>query len=96
VILAGKQVEFSADFRAVCRRRGFEPEAIVSVFIDQKTQRSAGRWVPGVGDVEPWKAQDIITGAEFTVTLADGSVNGFYWDSDQPWASMPLPKGSVK
>jgi hypothetical protein len=95
VILAGKDVTFSKDFRATCQRRGFEPEAIGSVFITQQTQRSAGRWFEGV-DLEPWKAQDIITGATFTVTLADGSVHSFDWYSDQPWASMTVPKGSVK
>lgn len=97
MILAGKPVTFSSDFRAACRRRGFEPEAIVSVTVDQKTQRSAGQWSPELRiDLEPWRAQDIIVGAEFTMTLADGAVHGFDWFSDQPWASMVVPKEAVR
>jgi hypothetical protein len=95
VILAGKPVEFSKDFRAACRRCGFEPEAIVSVSIDQHTMKSAGKWFNGI-DLEPWNVKEIIVGATFTATLADGQVRSFDWFSDQPWATMTVPKGSIK
>lgn len=95
MILAGKGVTFSKDFRVACQLRGFEPEAIVSVSVDQHTMKSAGKWFNGV-DLEPWNAKEIIVGAVFTVTLADGLVRSFDWYSDQPWASMTVQKGSVR
>ncbi len=91
MIVAGEGFAFSQEFRDACRRKGFEPEAIVSLAVQTKTVRRAGRILDGI-DVAPWAAEDIIVGATFVVTLANGAVAAVDWDSPEPWASKRGPR----